>query len=230
MVTKSPPALGGHREHHGDAAPSSRDHPRVGVPGADRQEPVDHGISHARRVGRAVVGDRQQVDADAVLLQHVGHGAEQGDGVRVAEGVGQLVGVDDADRIGAAVPQGPTGRARSVVTELGTGGQDARPHVLGQLLGTVVGVGDGGDRDSHGCGHVLHRHAWHAPHPRSGPRSAAQAPTGAWPAATATGARRAAGAGDAGAGRGRPGRSAGRSGLRSLLESVRRSCRAPCRC
>ena len=68
--------LGGHREHHGDAAPPSRDHARMGVAGTDRQEPVDDRIGHARRVGRAVVGDGQQIDADPVVLQHVGHGGD----------------------------------------------------------------------------------------------------------------------------------------------------------
>ena len=135
------------------------------------QSPSDHGVGHPRRVCRAVVGDRQQVDADAVLLEHVRHGTEQGDGVRVPEGVGELFGVDDADRVGTTVPKSPAGRARSVVTERGAGAEDARAHVLGQLLGTVVGVRDGGDRDPDGRGHFLHRHARHGPHPRYAPPS-----------------------------------------------------------
>ena len=89
---------------------------------------------------------RHQNDADVALLDDLAQSGEEANRVRIGEGVRQLLGQHDTDRLGSAAAQLPSGGQPGVEAEFVGLAQDPG---LGPRTAVrpVVRVGHSGDRD-----------------------------------------------------------------------------------
>jgi hypothetical protein len=124
---------------------------------------------------------------DALVLHHPGDALQEQDGGRVGEGIAEVVGEQQAERVPAARAQAPGRRVRARVAEVAGPGEDPLAQLGRKLVGPVVGVGDRRARHAEGVGDRLQRHAAgaHARQPTAAgdaPRGAADGPARpAWP-------------------------------------------------
>ncbi len=137
-------------DHH-DRQVSLQHRRQIGVVvgGRVHDEPVDPGGQHrGRPVGDAAVRtDRDQQQALADLLTRFGKPCNEIERRRIAEGVVQRLGDDQTHRAGLAGAQRPGHRIRARIAEPLGGGQHPLAQLGRQLVGPVVGVGDGGARN-----------------------------------------------------------------------------------
>ena len=135
-------------DHGGDGPGQHRVEVRVvGGHGVD-DEPVHPGAEHhpggLGGVPAGVGGHEQQTLAGR--LAGLGEPGQETDRARIAEGVRQRLGEQQPDRAGLAGPQRAGHRIGPRVTQARGLAQHPLAQRRGELVGPVVGVGDGGPR------------------------------------------------------------------------------------
>ena len=145
-------------DHDRQAAVERRGDGRVRVGHAVEAERADDRVAHRHDLAALAAHPRQQQQLIALGLGGLREALEEADRARVGERVGEALGEHQADRAAQPGPQPPGGRVRARVAEALRRLQHLLAQPGGELVGTVVRIGDSRARDAQGVGDRLQRH------------------------------------------------------------------------